>query len=464
MPTITGFTPGTASPGDLVIITGSGFTGATAVKFGGIDALLFIVVSNTQINAYVPIGGNGIVSVTTGSGTGTLAGFVLIITKVRMIDSPPLGRAIVDEDLFWVWDSIRAILTYATGAELPSGSGGGGGGGAGNLGTALGSPFKVRNTDDNYSFDGTDSIITDTRLIDKSDYSVFSTDFNAEFENWEDPSGALTATAAGSTGAPDADYNGEAAVVGTGSGSGSTWRVNITSGVVVSVQQISGGSGYTIGDTFTIADLPGITFTVSALVDVLGNLVYDETNGILTIKNYQLSDKKHITIYADGVVSAGVQAFIASQQATITSHTRALGPILATIASQSKSGVIWPWRFAQSLIPSGWQECTDFQGKTCIGQDPSDLYNAVTNPTGLSQGINTIVGNKNVVLDANNIPELKTDASEFATGPGRTVQAYIEINAAASGKTFLTVNGSTSNDPVELLNPARIVMWIEFIG
>jgi gliding motility-associated-like protein len=77
-PSITSFTPTTSGATTSVVISGSGFTGATAVSFGGTAATSFTVNSNTQITAVVGAGASGSVSVTT-PGTlatnATLAGF-----------------------------------------------------------------------------------------------------------------------------------------------------------------------------------------------------------------------------------------------------------------------------------------------------------------------------------------------------------------------------------------------------
>ena len=75
-PTITSFTPTTASTSTTVTFTGTGFTGATTVSFGGVAAISFTVVSATSITAVVGSGASGSVSVTTGNGTGSLAGFI----------------------------------------------------------------------------------------------------------------------------------------------------------------------------------------------------------------------------------------------------------------------------------------------------------------------------------------------------------------------------------------------------
>lgn len=79
-PTITSFTPTTARTGDVVTITGTNFTGATAVSFGGTAATAYTVVSATTITATVGAGATGDVSVTTTGGTGKLTGFTFNAT------------------------------------------------------------------------------------------------------------------------------------------------------------------------------------------------------------------------------------------------------------------------------------------------------------------------------------------------------------------------------------------------
>jgi uncharacterized protein (TIGR03437 family) len=68
-PAVSGFTPTSGPAGTSVTISGTNFTGATAVRFNGASAP-FTVSSATAIQATVPAGAtNGPVSVTTAAGT-----------------------------------------------------------------------------------------------------------------------------------------------------------------------------------------------------------------------------------------------------------------------------------------------------------------------------------------------------------------------------------------------------------
>ncbi|MFH9355696.1 IPT/TIG domain-containing protein, partial [Kitasatospora sp. NPDC017646] len=63
IPVIDSISPATGAAGSVVTLTGSGFSGVTAVRFGAVASSSFTVVSDTQITATVPAG-SGTVQVT----------------------------------------------------------------------------------------------------------------------------------------------------------------------------------------------------------------------------------------------------------------------------------------------------------------------------------------------------------------------------------------------------------------
>ncbi len=74
-PSITSFTPNNGATGATITITGTNFTGATAVNFGGVAASSFIVVNATTITAVIGAGATGSITITTPGGTATATGF-----------------------------------------------------------------------------------------------------------------------------------------------------------------------------------------------------------------------------------------------------------------------------------------------------------------------------------------------------------------------------------------------------
>ena len=90
-PTITGFSPASGGTGTSVIITGTNFTGATAVSFGATAATSFTVNSSTQITTVVGSGSTGLVSVVTPGGTANSSGtftFTADIIVIAASDAP----------------------------------------------------------------------------------------------------------------------------------------------------------------------------------------------------------------------------------------------------------------------------------------------------------------------------------------------------------------------------------------
>lgn len=69
-PTVVAATPAAAAAGQLVTITGTKFTGASAVKFGAVSATVYTVLSDGTIVAVMPAGTAGSAPVTVTNGTG----------------------------------------------------------------------------------------------------------------------------------------------------------------------------------------------------------------------------------------------------------------------------------------------------------------------------------------------------------------------------------------------------------
>lgn len=101
-PTVTSFLPTSAPINTLIKINGSGFmngSGTSAVLFNGVPATSFTVISNTLIEAVVPVGSTtGTVSITTNSCTGTSPVFTVLRSTCTMLYSDIFISELYDAD------------------------------------------------------------------------------------------------------------------------------------------------------------------------------------------------------------------------------------------------------------------------------------------------------------------------------------------------------------------------------
>jgi uncharacterized delta-60 repeat protein len=102
-PAITAVSPTTAKSGDTVTITGANLGEATAVRFNGIAATSFTVVSDTQITATVPTGATtGAVSVTNSfNSTGASGSSLTVLQRPTILDGPTSRRIAAGGTIGW---------------------------------------------------------------------------------------------------------------------------------------------------------------------------------------------------------------------------------------------------------------------------------------------------------------------------------------------------------------------------
>jgi len=115
---ITSAAPLLATAGTIVTIKGSGFTGATAVSFGGTAAASFEVVSDRLITATVGTGASGAISVTTATGA------VLSLTGFQFLSAGSGGGGFepISETLSWSNDGDTNGVFYFIGTRYGVGT------------------------------------------------------------------------------------------------------------------------------------------------------------------------------------------------------------------------------------------------------------------------------------------------------------------------------------------------------
>jgi hypothetical protein len=77
-PSISEFSPAAAGAGDVVIISGLNFDGASTVKFGGVAASSFMLISGSSVRAILAEGASGAVTIETPEGIASKDGFTFL--------------------------------------------------------------------------------------------------------------------------------------------------------------------------------------------------------------------------------------------------------------------------------------------------------------------------------------------------------------------------------------------------
>jgi hypothetical protein len=94
-PTITSFTPTSGPAGTTITLTGTNFTGASAVKFNGTAASSFTVVNATSITAVAPTGATtGKLTVTTAGGTATSSNSFTVVAAPTISSFTPASGSV----------------------------------------------------------------------------------------------------------------------------------------------------------------------------------------------------------------------------------------------------------------------------------------------------------------------------------------------------------------------------------
>lgn len=298
------------------------------------------------------------------------------MANVKLPQLEPYNGIIQPEDKIFVWEALTGLLKQANVSQLPFNSGGGdgtGGGTGGTGGTGGGTggikpaTFKIRITDPQYSFNGTDTVINDSRLLGFVDYPVRATQLNnAAFRDNE--------------------------------------------------------------------------------------LIYDAFNAQLTILNFSLNSGEFLVIDAPGQAnnSGGTYSGLIAR---LEALERITAPFLPDPVLGINGGMVL-WNKPAVDIPAGWQEVVAWRGRMPVGFDPGDtLYDLVG-----KQG-----GSKTVTIGVNNLPDIPFNYDG--------VDPTIRYKRGTTGSDMLSPTNENRtgtidnpNEPMQVLNPFRVVLFIEYVG
>lgn len=192
-------------------------------------------------------------------------------------------------------------------------------------------------------------------------------------------------------------------------------------------------------------------------------LVFDPDAGTLTLQNFELATDEHVTININGAANYAYNSALQGAIKTISDTASILAPFQPTVTGANGAKVMW--MKPANAIPPGWQECVAMRGYLPMAQDPDD--NDFKGSVGVATG-----GSKAKKLLMDNIPE--HDHEQGSEGPNSEFEGgeFIGLRNWASYSSGFRVYkkqktskaGKADPDAINLLNPYRIVMWIEYIG
>ena len=141
-----------------------------------------------------------------------------------------------------------------------------------------------------------------------------------------------------------------------------------------------------------------------------------------------------------------------ANQSQVDNHEARLAVLELKTAPIENGGVILPFRKPASEIPAGWKECTDTTGKMLLHCDPNDVDFSTLGAT---------VGNKTVTLIKNNLPNLNTQFGVLQPYEGTPVSGGFDGGGNVWRNKTITINPGGNSEPVKVINPAKIVNFIE---
>lgn len=202
-------------------------------------------------------------------------------------------------------------------------------------------------------------------------------------------------------------------------------------------EQVICKSNFAIGMQTQIKGITPVLFNISKVGDFLANeyvrLIKTQTS-IVLIRMFDASNVGNLV------------ARLADLEAKVSNVDEKL-------AVFRQGGAIIPWGRPANTIPEGWQEVVDLRGRTIIGMDVTQTEFAVLGHPG---------GAKSVTLTKENMPNYNLTRGVGLETPAAGTQ---NIWSNAPGTAFTeTINSGGSDEPFSILNPYKIVHFIEYIN
>ena len=260
-PGITSFTPVRGPVGTVVTITGTNFTGATAVAFNGTAASAFTVVSATSLTATVAAGStSGLLTVTTPLGTANSATPFLVGSPPTITSFTPVSGPVATTVTLTGTNFLGATLVTLNGAPVPT--------------FTVNSATQITLTVPNGATTGL--LAVTTPLGTGTSATVFTVPLLPAISSFTPIQGPVSTvvvlTGTNFTGATQVGFNGISAAVFTVN-SATRITATVPAGALTGPLSVTTPAGTAVsGDTFTVIPPPVLT-ALSPATGVVGTVV-----------------------------------------------------------------------------------------------------------------------------------------------------------------------------------------------
>ncbi len=111
------------------------------------------------------------------------------------------------------------------------------------------------------------------------------------------------------------------------------------------------------------------------------------------------------------------------------------------------------WNKPAAQIPTGWAEVVNWRGRMPVGWNPNDGDFDTVGKTG---------GQKTKQLSIAEMPSHRHGVIEYAGKTGTNVNRH--INSDTNGASYSDTDYEGGNQPFNIMNPYRVVLFIEYVG
>lgn len=163
---------------------------------------------------------------------------------------------------------------------------------------------------------------------------------------------------------------------------------------------------------------------------------------------------RYATFGDDGVTNILWVNFKRNTPEGVLARLERLERVAAPFTIAGKGGMVL-WNRPANTIPTGWQEVVDWRGRLPMGYDPDQVEFNTVGKTGGAKGVKMVLAN--LIAHAHSV------VIGFVNGRSDNANDRDVAVPGANTRNTSTA-GSEDPTPINVLNPYRTVVFIEYVG